>query len=111
MSLNRVKYTIKKLFFSVIITVVLSYASHPSRGPQGYELVTLDYQTWLVSIPFCFIFFYFIYPKVFKYGGVTYICPSCETVKDYQLASKNEENCPECDTPMVPIEGFYDKKN
>ena len=39
------------------------------------------------------------------------ICPNCEYPMEVLIRDKDKAVCPKCYTKMVPLKGFYDKKN
>ena len=99
-----------RFIFSALVTIIQAFCFHPSRGPQGYEMIRFDYPSWVIFTVITFLsFFFYISPKFFKKMDKeeSFICPSCEHLEP-DLDKPKAHNCPKCGEEMVKLEGFYD---
>jgi len=97
-----------RLTLSVIFTLFTAWAYHPRRGPQDYFGTYFTLEEWYASIPITFAIMYFlIIPPFQKRKTKSWICSHCEELKEFSNLDKSEKKCPKCDSPMVPLKGFY----
>ncbi len=106
------KFKMKRFIYTLVIVAGLAIAYYPSQSPQGYALVRLSYRSWLWTVALNFFCLYFIiFPFFESRKKMTFICPNCELAKEFSKKNTEKKICPDCETEMIPVEGFYDKKN
>jgi hypothetical protein len=106
MNKNTARFTL-----SITFTTFTAWAYHPTRGPQDYFGTHFTIEQWYVSIPITFTLMYFlIIPSFQKRKIKSWICSSCEVVKDFPYSDKSKKKCSKCGSTMIELEGFYENK-